>query len=311
MNAIGRNDPCPCGSGKKYKRCCLARHEALARQNRPADLPVRNEDDFTAELLPKVDEAVDRLLIRLEKGQLENVESGLEALLREHPNYHTTNYALGVYLAMVVGEPDKAIPFFEKAVSIFPPMAEAHCNLGLCYTKAGRIPRAVAALRQAIRYSAGDDDIARKARDELQFLEKLVKDTTPFQTLDAYVENQELIDLAFENLTARRYDAAAELFTRVLAQNPDHVQSHGNLALAYAGLGRKALALEHLDKALAVDPTYEPANQNRKIIKSMKEGQPHQPVAIAETEYYRDCLEAEKSPAHGSWWQRIKRLTTG
>ncbi|MFN5406165.1 SEC-C metal-binding domain-containing protein, partial [Bradyrhizobium sp.] len=21
---IGRNDPCPCGSGKKYKRCCGA-----------------------------------------------------------------------------------------------------------------------------------------------------------------------------------------------------------------------------------------------------------------------------------------------
>ena len=20
---MGRNDPCPCGSGKKYKRCCL------------------------------------------------------------------------------------------------------------------------------------------------------------------------------------------------------------------------------------------------------------------------------------------------
>ncbi|MCR5109062.1 MAG: SEC-C domain-containing protein [Lachnospiraceae bacterium] len=23
---IGRNDPCPCGSGKKYKNCCGARH---------------------------------------------------------------------------------------------------------------------------------------------------------------------------------------------------------------------------------------------------------------------------------------------
>jgi len=23
-NKIGRNDPCPCGSGKKYKRCCAA-----------------------------------------------------------------------------------------------------------------------------------------------------------------------------------------------------------------------------------------------------------------------------------------------
>lgn len=20
---IGRNDPCPCGSGRKYKKCCL------------------------------------------------------------------------------------------------------------------------------------------------------------------------------------------------------------------------------------------------------------------------------------------------
>ena len=311
MNAIGRNDPCPCGSGKKYKKCCLAKDAALARQNRPVDSPVRNEDDFTTLILPEVDKAVDRLLIRVEKRQLENVEAGLAALLREHPDYHNTNYAMGVYWASVVGEPDKAIPFFEKAVSIFPPMAEAHCNLGLCYVKACRMPKAVAALRKAIQYSAGDDYIAQKARDELQFLEKLVKDTGPFQTLDAYVKQQELFDLAFENLTARRYEAAVELFTRVLVKDPDHVQSHGNVALAYAGLGRKALALEHLDKALAVDPTYEPAIQNRKILGLMKEGEPHQPVAIAETEYYRDRLEAEKSPAHGSWWQRIKRLAAG
>ncbi len=24
---VGRNDPCPCGSGKKYKKCCLPREE--------------------------------------------------------------------------------------------------------------------------------------------------------------------------------------------------------------------------------------------------------------------------------------------
>lgn len=27
MAKIGRNDPCPCGSGRKYKQCCLARDE--------------------------------------------------------------------------------------------------------------------------------------------------------------------------------------------------------------------------------------------------------------------------------------------
>ncbi len=26
---IGRNAPCPCGSGKKYKHCCLARKSAI------------------------------------------------------------------------------------------------------------------------------------------------------------------------------------------------------------------------------------------------------------------------------------------
>ncbi|MBW2430077.1 MAG: SEC-C domain-containing protein, partial [Deltaproteobacteria bacterium] len=25
MAKIGRNEPCPCGSGKKYKRCCLTK----------------------------------------------------------------------------------------------------------------------------------------------------------------------------------------------------------------------------------------------------------------------------------------------
>ena len=24
LRDVGRNDPCPCGSGKKYKKCCLA-----------------------------------------------------------------------------------------------------------------------------------------------------------------------------------------------------------------------------------------------------------------------------------------------
>lgn len=27
MSAVGRNQPCPCGSGKKYKRCCLEQNK--------------------------------------------------------------------------------------------------------------------------------------------------------------------------------------------------------------------------------------------------------------------------------------------
>lgn len=309
MNANGRNGPCPCGSGKKYKKCCLERDEAQAPQTQPVQLPASGEDDFTIELLPKVDAAVDRLLIRVEKGQLENVEAGLEALLRKHPDYHTTNYAMGVYQAMVREDAESAIPFFQKAVSLFPFMAEAHANLGTCYMKTVRVAEAVTSFRKAIQYSAGDDHIGNNARAGLQTLERIALENTPFRTLDAYLANQRLFDLAFEKLQARHHQAAADLFNQVLAQNPAHVQSHGNIALAYAGLGKKALALEHLDKALALDPTYGPAIQNRWNIKAMKEGEPQRPLAIAETEYYRECMEAEKAPARLGWWQKIKRLT--
>jgi hypothetical protein len=32
MPKIGRNDPCPCGSGKKYKHCCYGENSPVLRQ---------------------------------------------------------------------------------------------------------------------------------------------------------------------------------------------------------------------------------------------------------------------------------------
>ena len=32
MDNTGRNEPCPCGSGKKYKKCCLPKHQADERR---------------------------------------------------------------------------------------------------------------------------------------------------------------------------------------------------------------------------------------------------------------------------------------
>ena len=32
MAKPGRNDPCHCGSGNKYKKCCLAKDEAAERE---------------------------------------------------------------------------------------------------------------------------------------------------------------------------------------------------------------------------------------------------------------------------------------
>ena len=34
IGRIGRNDPCPCESGKKYKRCCLAKDQQAKSKER-------------------------------------------------------------------------------------------------------------------------------------------------------------------------------------------------------------------------------------------------------------------------------------
>ena len=40
MQKIGRNDPCPCGSGKKYKNCCL-REEEMIPAGAAADINIK------------------------------------------------------------------------------------------------------------------------------------------------------------------------------------------------------------------------------------------------------------------------------
>ncbi len=34
---LGRNDPCHCGSGRKYKQCCLDKDEAAARAQQSSE----------------------------------------------------------------------------------------------------------------------------------------------------------------------------------------------------------------------------------------------------------------------------------
>jgi tetratricopeptide (TPR) repeat protein len=286
MDMPERNAPCPCGSGKKYKKCCLSR-DYKARKLDSAPIP---EKHFIAELRPDLDAAVDHLLARLESGAGRKVEREIKALLEKHPRYHQTNYLMGVYLAIVMEDPVGALPFFEKAVRILPPFAEAHYNLGEAARMTGDLTKAIMAYRAAVQYSLGDDEIAARARKQLAFMEKVLLKSGSFPSLDAYLANAKLFDDAFVCLANREFEQAIRLFNQVLSVQPDHVQSFGNLGLAYAGLGQRAKALECIDQALAPDPGYEPAMVNRRVIEQIREGEPSVPHATREVHYYADRL---------------------
>jgi len=42
-SAMGRNSPCPCGSGKKYKKCCLSKDEKTEIKSHATPAPSRND----------------------------------------------------------------------------------------------------------------------------------------------------------------------------------------------------------------------------------------------------------------------------
>jgi hypothetical protein len=52
---LGRNDPCHCGSGRKYKHCCLDKDEAAARAASADAAEARspNPETATAAVPPK------------------------------------------------------------------------------------------------------------------------------------------------------------------------------------------------------------------------------------------------------------------
>jgi len=100
MAKPGRNDRCPCGSGKKYKACCLPRDEAAERDRLAAEqagrearaeagrLELRKERDAIAASFADDDleETVDAALRFIDEGRLEEIETAARHLIERYPD---------------------------------------------------------------------------------------------------------------------------------------------------------------------------------------------------------------------------------
>ena len=92
---IGRNDPCPCGSGKKYKHCCRETTEAQARVPSPVqgapDAPVHTphradtREDTAVWVESELDRASNAVIDQIRAGQLEEAEKAAYRLLKDYP----------------------------------------------------------------------------------------------------------------------------------------------------------------------------------------------------------------------------------
>ena len=82
-------------------------------------------------------------------------------------------------------------------------------------------------------------------------------------------------------------ESAIAAFCHAVEAHPNHPQSYGNIGICYANMGRKLEALEAFDRALELDPKYEPALVNRKLAASLAEGQ-SLAGDVKSIEYYKD-----------------------
>lgn len=117
---VGRNEPCPCGSGKKYKRCCLHQHEAVVAERAAAAAA-----QAAAQLAPPgfawedddgLDEASNRVVDLVHAGQLDEAEQAARDLLVRYPDVHDGFERLAmVYEAR--GDRAPAAEYYRKALA--------------------------------------------------------------------------------------------------------------------------------------------------------------------------------------------------
>jgi tetratricopeptide (TPR) repeat protein len=116
---IGRNDPCRCGSGKKYKRCCLEQNqqdERDARERLAAALAAEQAEDEELEAWSDaLDAASEAVLDLLEASQLDQAEVAAHELIESFPEVHDGYDLLGmVYEARE--EPKKAADCYRRVI---------------------------------------------------------------------------------------------------------------------------------------------------------------------------------------------------
>ena len=162
---VGRNDPCPCGSGKRYKQChgALGAAGAALAASTPAtvaaptpSLPAGDGADRSASApaaravaMPSAASLAQRGLDAHRHGDIDAAERAYRAALETEPEHPLALHYLGVVLHQREAHAE-ALPLLERAVALVPGEPEFHNNLGLALAALDRDDDAVAAYRRAL-----------------------------------------------------------------------------------------------------------------------------------------------------------------
>jgi len=286
MKKPGRNDPCPCGSNKKYKQCCSSRKETPTSGGNPGA-----REAFA------LARAFQAAFEHHRAGRLQQAESYYRQVLHIDPGHPDTLHLLGM-IAYETGRSDEAValigraverspsnPFFHgnlgnvlqacgdveaaiasygRALAIKPDLAEVHSNLGKALQEQGRSDEAIACYRKAL---AIKPDLA-EAQSNLG--NALLDQGNPdeaiacYRTVLAFRPDYAEAHYNLGNVLRDRgeLDEALACYRAALASKPDLVQAHVNLGNALRDRGKPDEAVASYRRALALNPYITQAHIN-------------------------------------------------
>ncbi|TAK91702.1 MAG: tetratricopeptide repeat protein [Burkholderiaceae bacterium] len=221
----GRNDPCLCGSGKKYKQCCLpndqAQQQAQARQQHASAAAARAQHSMATQTLQEA-------LTHHRAGRLPQAEALYRQILERVPDHADALHLLGV-LAHQMGDHARAVATIDQAIR-HAPAAAMYCNRGLALQALGQMDAAADSFQQALQLQPGN------------------------------LETHNNLGLTLH--AQGKFTAAAQHFRKALAGRPDYAEAHSNLSSTLQALGQAKEAEQYARKAIAFNPRLAEAHSN-------------------------------------------------
>ena len=172
MTKQGRNDPCACGSGRKYKQCCANKPaqavnpQALMQGLRTAWVNFEAQrfeqaKEICHKIIHAVPEQIDAVhllgLIALKDGDIETAVEHLSNVVKRDPNKPQYLANLG-FAYHEQGQLDLAVSNYRQAIAIEPLYLDAHYNLHAALIDAMNLSPSIACLESVIALNPQDFD---------------------------------------------------------------------------------------------------------------------------------------------------------
>lgn len=247
MKKLSRNDPCSCGSGKKYKQCCMAADEAT---NAQADKQKQQVQDQIATWL-------DQGMTLHRSGEIEAARKIYKQILQIKPEHADALHLYGV-TAHQLGNYVQAVQFIQQSLQINPRNFYALNNLGSALRESAQLSQALECFQQACKlkpdYAEAYSNIGNVYKDMRR----------PDEAISAYRQASSLnMSLAepWNNLALiyqkrKELDLAIQCAERAVALQPNLAEIHNTLGNIYKDAGQIAQALNSYQSAVTLDPQH-------------------------------------------------------